>query len=202
MPKTIVFCADGTWNGPGEKASNGDGNTPKDTAGCEPQLTNVCKFFAWLDGALQPDGSGWGGEEMEKVLAGADGKPVQIAKYIHGVGNSPQLVDKVAGGVFGVGVIARIARGYTYISRNFVPGDSIVIVGFSRGAYTARALAGLIAGQGLLRPDLAAADDNTRYDQLVASFSMSSNLSASRVRTGFAMSVARSAKVQISGRSE
>jgi uncharacterized protein (DUF2235 family) len=107
---------------------------------------------------------------MEKLLADANGTPTQIAKYIHGVGNSPQLLDKVAGGAFGVGVVARIARGYTYISRNFVPGDSIVIVGFSRGAYTARALAGLIAGEGLLRPDFAAADDDTRYDTAVAAW--------------------------------
>lgn len=170
MSKTIVFCADGTWNGPDEQPAASDGNTPDSTAGCEPQLTNVCKFFAWLDGDAQPAGSGWGGVEMEKSLQNASGTPTQVAKYIHGVGNSQQLVDKVAGGAFGVGVVARIARGYTYISRNFVPGDSIVIVGFSRGAYTARALAGLIAGEGLLRPDFAAVDDDTRYDTAVAAW--------------------------------
>ena len=32
------------------------------------------------------------------------------------------------------------------------PGDRIVILGFSRGAYTARALAGMISGVGLLDP--------------------------------------------------
>jgi Uncharacterized alpha/beta hydrolase domain (DUF2235) len=169
MSKTIVFCADGTWNGPDEQATS-DGNTPEGTSACQPELTNVCKLFGWLDGDLQPDGSGWGGVEMEKSLQDASNTPTQIAKYIHGVGNSKQLLDKVAGGAFGVGVVARIARGYTYISRNFVPGDSIVIVGFSRGAYTARALAGLIAGEGLLRPDLVALDDDTRYDTAVAAW--------------------------------
>jgi hypothetical protein len=170
MSKTIVFCADGTWNGPDDQPSSGDGNSPVGTDGCEPQLTNVCKLFAWLSGDLQPPGSNWGGAEMEKSLADSNGTPVQIAKYIHGVGDSQQLLDKVAGGAFGVGVVARIARGYTYISRNFVPGDNIVIVGFSRGAYTARALAGLIAGEGLLRPDLADINDNTRYDTAVAAW--------------------------------
>src|SRR5690242_14693912 len=43
-----------------------------------------------------------------------------------------------------------------YISRNYRPGDRIFIVGFSRGAYTARALAGMIAAKGLL--------DATQYD--------------------------------------
>ena len=47
-------------------------------------------------------------------------------------------------------------RGYTYISRHYEKGDRIVIVGFSRGAYTARALAGLIAAQGLLGKHLTA----------------------------------------------
>ncbi|MGF6721334.1 hypothetical protein P3T43_000681 [Paraburkholderia sp. GAS41] len=170
MSKTIVFCADGTWNGPDEQPSKSDGNTAEGTQSCEPQLTNVCKLFAWLAGDLQPAGTDWGGAEMERSLSDASGAPCQIAKYVHGVGNSQQLLDKVAGGAFGVGVVARIARGYTYISRNFVPGDSIVIVGFSRGAYTARALAGLISGEGLLRPDLAALDDDTRYDTAVAAW--------------------------------
>ena len=170
MSKTIVFCADGTWNGPEDPAGKGDGVAPDAVAGCQPELTNVCKLFAWLDGNMLPEGNDWGGVEMEKALADANGTPVQIAKYIHGVGNSQQLIDKVAGGAFGVGVVARIARGYTYISRNFEPGDSIVIVGFSRGAYTARALAGLIAGQGLLRPELAAIDDQNRYDTAVAAW--------------------------------
>lgn len=170
MSKTIVFCADGTWNGPEDPAGKGDGAAPEAAAGCQPELTNVCKLFAWLDGNMLPEGTDWGGAEMEKALLDANGQSVQIAKYIHGVGNSQQLIDKVAGGAFGVGVVARIARGYTYISRNFEPGDNIVIVGFSRGAYTARALAGLIAGQGLLRPDLAALDDQNRYDTAVSAW--------------------------------
>ena len=46
---------------------------------------------------------------------------------------------KVLGGVFGAGVVARIVRGYTFISRSYSPGDAIHLVGFSRAAYTARA---------------------------------------------------------------
>ena len=47
---------------------------------------------------------------------------------------------------------ARIVRGYTFISRHYQDGDRIVILGFSRGAYTARALAGMISDVGLLDP--------------------------------------------------
>ena len=66
------------------------------------------------------------------------------------MGDSSNPVIKVLGGVFGVGIIARIVRGYTFLSRWYEPGDAIYIVGFSRGAYTARALAGVIAKVGLL----------------------------------------------------
>jgi hypothetical protein len=71
---------------------------------------------------------------------------------MHGVGDSSNLAIKAIGGVLGAGVIARIVRGYTYISRNYESGDAIHIVGFSRGAYTARALAGMICSVGLLNP--------------------------------------------------
>ena len=49
----------------------------------------------------------------------------------------------------------RLRLGYTYISSQYQDGDKIVIVGFSRGAYTARALADLIVHEGLLKPELA-----------------------------------------------
>jgi uncharacterized protein (DUF2235 family) len=66
------------------------------------------------------------------------------------VGDSRNPIIKMLGGVFGWGVIARIVRGYTFISRNYEEGDQIFIIGFSRGSYTARALGGLIVDQGLL----------------------------------------------------
>jgi hypothetical protein len=52
--------------------------------------------------------------------------------------------------VLGAGLVARVLRGYTFVSCNYVAGDSIVLVGFSRGAYTARALGGFITTVGLL----------------------------------------------------
>src|SRR6185295_19051902 len=59
---------------------------------------------------------------------------------------------KILGGVFGAGLVGRIVRGYTFISREYQPGDRIYITGFSRGAYTARALAGFVTTMGLLKP--------------------------------------------------
>lgn len=39
---------------------------------------------------------------------------------------------------------------YSFISNNYAPGDEIYLVGFSRGAFTVRAIAGVIGAVGLL----------------------------------------------------
>jgi uncharacterized protein (DUF2235 family) len=139
MAKTIVFCADGTWDGPGQ--------TGADDA--LAKTTNVFKLFFNLDGTDTRDTTLLANEQ-ERVLHDAAGAERQWAKYIHGVGDSSNTLVRLLGGTLGAGLIARIVRGYTFISRHYEPGDSIIIVGFSRGAYTARALAGLICGKGLL----------------------------------------------------
>ncbi len=42
---------------------------------------------------------------------------------------------------------------YNFVCTNYADGDSIVLVGFSRGAFTARSVADMIATLGLLTPD-------------------------------------------------
>jgi uncharacterized protein (DUF2235 family) len=139
MSKNVIFCADGTWNGPGEPDSD-DKTDP---------ATNVFKLFLNMDGKGTP-GTTRLENEQELALSDPDGNLVQVAKYLNGVGDSDNFLVKTLGGTIGAGLITRIVRGYTFVSRNFVAGDKIVLVGFSRGAYTARALAGLIATKGLL----------------------------------------------------
>lgn len=139
MPKNIAFFADGTWNGPGEDEETADTST----------VTNVLKLYSNLAGfptieTLRLD------SEQERVARGPDGAVVQVAKYVHGVGDSRNFFARFMGGSFGSGIIERIVRGYTFVSRNYAPGDRIFLVGFSRGAYTARALGGMIAAVGLL----------------------------------------------------
>jgi len=149
MSKNIVFCADGTWNGPPTKAGEVDASDGDDDA--PPKITNVVKLFENLAGAITAETAQLR-NEREKVLAAAAGVRAQIAKYIHGVGDSSAPIRRVIGGAFGAGVIARVVRGYTFLSRNYEDGDDIFVLGFSRGAYTARALAGMIARVGLLEP--------------------------------------------------
>ena len=106
--------------------------SPRSRRSSGRRRTNVFKLFLNLAGELSPD-SLRSADEQERVVAGADGKPTQIAKYLHGVGDSKNFLVRVLGGGGGAGLVTRIVRGYTFISRNFEPGDRIFIVGFSRG---------------------------------------------------------------------
>ncbi|QCR37092.1 DUF2235 domain-containing protein [Nissabacter sp. SGAir0207] len=137
MSKNIVFCADGTWNGI-RTDDNHDGQF---------ELTNVLKLYKSLQGI--PEDLDSNPEEQEKLLTEGQ-EVIQVAKYIHGVGDTSNWLIRNLEGIFGGGTIQRIVRGYTFISRHYQPGDKIFLIGFSRGAYTARALAGMIASQGLL----------------------------------------------------
>jgi uncharacterized protein (DUF2235 family) len=73
----------------------------------------------------------------------------QVAFYDDGVGADGTPIDKLAGGAFGVGLFQKIKDGYTKICHVYEAGDEIFIFGFSRGAFTARSLAGMIAICGL-----------------------------------------------------
>ena len=84
----------------------------------------------------------------------ASAGPSPIAgKYLPGVGTQGNPILKLLGAAFGDGIAELVVRGYTFLSRNYTPGDDIFITGFSRGATAARALAGFVVGQGLLEPD-------------------------------------------------
>src|SRR2546423_4525791 len=85
----------------------------------------------------------------------------QIAYYDPGVGTfgaqgawTPlgQRVTKLLGLLIGLGLRTNLGEAYTYLMRNYEAGDNIYLFGFSRGAYTVRALAGLLKSTGLLRP--------------------------------------------------
>jgi uncharacterized protein (DUF2235 family) len=73
----------------------------------------------------------------------------QMAFYDDGVGANGLPLNKLAGGAFGTGLYQKIKDGYTKIAHVYEKGDQVFLVGFSRGAYTARCLAGMIAVCGL-----------------------------------------------------
>lgn len=85
----------------------------------------------------------------------------QTAYYHPGLGtmgsrNALSVIGKwwtrVRGLAFGYGFSDNVADVYSFLMGEFQPGDKIFIFGFSRGAYTARALCGLLHMFGLLTP--------------------------------------------------
>jgi len=76
------------------------------------------------------------------------GEVEYIVSYDSGVGTG--VWDRVSGGLTGVGLDDKIRQAYRFLSKHYRPGDEIHLVGFSRGAYTARSIVGYLFAAGLL----------------------------------------------------
>ncbi|MGY9049939.1 hypothetical protein P775_20965 [Puniceibacterium antarcticum] len=63
--------------------------------------------------------------------------------------------------MLGRGINRQIRRAYGYLASHYRPGDRIFLMGYSRGAYAVRSLAGIIDRIGLIRRD-AATESNIR----------------------------------------
>ena len=73
----------------------------------------------------------------------------QIPAYDDGVGANTLPIEKLVGGAFGTGLFHKVKEGYKRIAHVYEKDDDISLFGFSRGAYTARSLAGMITACGL-----------------------------------------------------
>jgi uncharacterized protein (DUF2235 family) len=80
----------------------------------------------------------------------ADGNP-QLLHYQPGVGTRP--LEHLLGGGFGVGLSRNVKECYRFVVDNYAPDDELYFFGFSRGAYTARSIVGLVRNAGILRPE-------------------------------------------------
>jgi hypothetical protein len=135
MFKRIVIGLDGTTNTPETLAKEGR-LTPPGPSGT-PGMTishpsNVVRFTRAVS------------------KQAADGT-LQIKYYRRGVGTGNRQ-DAVIGGMTGDGIATNIEDAYRFIADNYQRGDQLYIVGFSRGAYTARSLSGFLHYFGILDP--------------------------------------------------
>ena len=84
----------------------------------------------------------------------------QIAMYDDGVGSQEFVLFKIIGGAFGWGLKRNVINLYKFLCRNYQTdgteggSDKIYLFGFSRGSFTVRVLAGLIAECGLFTDDV------------------------------------------------
>jgi hypothetical protein len=91
--------------------------------------------------------------------------PDQVVRYFDGVGTGTDPVRRLIQGGLGLGLNSRIREAYTWLAQTWQPGDEIVLLGFSRGAYTVRSLAGMLAACGLVA--FAPGDSRWRRARLV-----------------------------------
>jgi uncharacterized protein (DUF2235 family) len=112
--------------------SDGTWNKPSATHKGKPIRTNVQKIF--------------------DLICKRDGKDIlQIKYYDQGIGAEGNWLTRTFDGATGKGIDDNIMDAYKFIVWNYEPGDEIYLFGFSRGAYTARSLAGLIRKSGILK---------------------------------------------------
>lgn len=80
----------------------------------------------------------------ENLYTGTTGDQIeQIVGYFEGVGASNNA-NRIFAGAFGYGLSETIKESYLWLSQTYKPGDEVYIFGFSRGAYSARSLVGLM----------------------------------------------------------
>ena len=104
---------------------------PWDTNGTLQTPSNVTRICR----ALLPDGR--------------DGTQ-QIIYYQAGIGTESTLWNHFVGGGTGAGISENIREAYAFLATNYDVGDEIYLIGFSRGAFTARSIAGFLDCIGLL----------------------------------------------------
>ena len=112
--------------------SDGTWNKPNTLEDGKPVRTNVQKIFDYI------------------LRQSKDGV-VQIKYYDEGIGAEGNAFTRMFNGATGTGIDDNIQDAYKMISWNYEVGDEIFLFGFSRGAYTARSVAGFIHKCGILR---------------------------------------------------
>jgi uncharacterized protein (DUF2235 family) len=122
---------------------------PEEKSGSQPNFAGAeqqqKRLVIYLDGTWNSVESNTNVWRMRALTAGKgkDNKP-QLVYYELGV-------NGVMGGIFGKGLDENIRAAYEWLVENYNDGDEIFIFGFSRGAFTARAVAGLVAIEGILK---------------------------------------------------
>jgi uncharacterized protein (DUF2235 family) len=117
-------------------------------------------FVLCFDGT--GDWIGSGRTNVAKIFAALEASEEQICFYDGGIGtlSNPQALSRFSRTFLraldlGVATSLRdkVLRGYRFLIEQYEDGDQIFLFGFSRGAYTARVLAGIIKNFGLLKPE-------------------------------------------------
>ena len=103
---------------------------------------------------------------VRKIFCALSNDETQQPFYDSGVGTDGTPIDHLAGGAMGQGLFEKIQECYRFLTDAWSPGSSIHLFGFSRGAYTVRALGGMIARFGVPTKNL----DNEAAERVFAAY--------------------------------
>jgi len=133
-PKRLIICCDGTW----QSSVTDQKNVPSN-------VTRLARSFS-RTGIINKDKDG--------DQSNGDAYCQQVVYYSAGIGakSGTYLTSKMMQGAVGEGLHTDVIEAYTFIVLNYAPHDEICCFGFSRGAFTARAVAGLITDIGIIQP--------------------------------------------------
>lgn len=108
------------------------------------------RLALFMDGTWNKAESNTNVWEMYRSVLPEDGRKVrQLRKHLDGVGD--RWFNRLRGGALGYGLSAKVLEGYRWLAEHYDDGDEVYLFGFSRGAFTARSVGGLIKTCGLLR---------------------------------------------------
>lgn len=134
LPKKLIVCCDGTWMDADSgwvKGKNGHSGYPQTPS----NVTRIARAMKDQD----------------------DAHHQQIVYYQSGIGTGIGLYDHLVGGGTGAGLSENIREAYAFLVSNYSEHeklkqpDSIFLLGFSRGAFTARSIGGFIGAVGILK---------------------------------------------------
>lgn len=115
--------------------------TPKQMSALDSKDKKIAIFF---DGTANDETSDTNVKKLHSIISLQDRKDLSTF-YIEGVGAN----NKVVGMATGWGIGDRVKKAYSFLAKEYHPGDEVYIIGFSRGAYSARILASLLYYAGL-----------------------------------------------------
>lgn len=122
--KRLIVCCDGTW----QSSVALERNVPSN-------VTRLARSFVREDDRNPNDV--W----------------EQIVYYDAGIGSGEiATIEAIRQGGVGAGFSGNVIEAYNFLVLNYSPGDKVYSFGFSRGAYTARAVAGLVNDIGIIQP--------------------------------------------------
>jgi uncharacterized protein (DUF2235 family) len=116
----------------------------------DPGWTTRVNIAVLLDGTWSDANTNTNIAQIDARVPRRVGDVAQEVCYIEGVGTGP--FDRLQGGILGAGLDDDIREAYSFIAaRHRSDDDRIHLIGYSRGAFAARSLAGMIAKCGIIR---------------------------------------------------